>query len=394
MNLSRESFEELGQLAALLCDGRLDAEGAARLEQLAGASRQARRFLLDYLHLEGELYWENAVGAAREPPLLHPRVLAQHPTLHLPKWAFLAGMGVCLVFVCLIIWRIMPSASVPASGEATNRQSDPPARRPERSIPKAGSMAAMRALVTSHPRLVHHYPFEGLSPREQRLDRKGSLHLTEAVLHGGRGSGEVDYEVEGWDAESSAIKPHRASVEGNAHGVGLQSETAWGPPATTTVELLLRFDGFPDRRPGTVAGAVATRASRADCGFFFVAVENGILTHLMDGEAEWVESDLKLTPGDWYYVAGTFQVDGEATTINTYAANLTKGEKRLRHVVRNRRAKGVPATGRLGIGKAFDENTAHAYPWPGALDEVAVYEDLLEPTELQRHLDALETGKR
>ena len=50
---------------------------------------------------------------------------------------------------------------------------------------------------------------------------------------------------------------------------------------------------------------------------------------------------------------------------------------------------GVPAASRLGIGKAFDWSVAHAYPWTGALDEVAVYDAVLDRDTLESHLDML-----
>jgi hypothetical protein len=63
---SFDQFEELGRLAAALCDGQLRPDEAARLEQLAGQSNEARQFFLRYLELHGELYWETAVSAGRD----------------------------------------------------------------------------------------------------------------------------------------------------------------------------------------------------------------------------------------------------------------------------------------------------------------------------------------
>ena len=66
MSRSFDQFEELGRLAAVLCDGQLRPDEAARLEQLAGRSNEARQFFLRYLELHGELYWETAVSAGRD----------------------------------------------------------------------------------------------------------------------------------------------------------------------------------------------------------------------------------------------------------------------------------------------------------------------------------------
>ena len=51
MTRSFDQFEELGRLTAALCDGHLRPDEAARLEQLAGQSSEAREFFLGYLEL-------------------------------------------------------------------------------------------------------------------------------------------------------------------------------------------------------------------------------------------------------------------------------------------------------------------------------------------------------
>jgi len=253
----------------------------------------------------------------------------------------------------------------------------------------AGSVAEMRALVADHPRLLHHYTFEGATREEKYRDRRGGLHLIEVVMCGGRGGGSLGCFARGVDVTSGAIRPYRGSVQGNTSGVGLQSDGAFHPPEALTVELLLSCDGFGNSRPGVISSAVATRADRRNCGFFVVALDKGRLAHLMDGHASWIDSDLLLVPGDWYYLASTFRSASTETTINTYVANLSRGERALRQVVKDRLAPGVPAASRLGIGKAFDANVAHCYPWAGTLDEVAIYDAVLDSKTLQEHLEAL-----
>jgi len=43
----------------------------------------------------------------------------------------------------------------------------------------------------------------------------------------------------------------------------------------------------------------------------------------------------------------------------------------------------------LGIGKGAGEHSMHAFPWPGELDEVAIYGRILDLATLQRHLAAV-----
>jgi len=219
------------------------------------------------------------------------------------------------------------------------------------------------------------------------------------VMYLADGDERLGYHGPGVDATTVAVAPDRDPTRGNAVGAGLQSEAclppepetvAWFiPPKAFTIELLLRFDGFVGPTEGQVATAIATRAGARDCGFLLAAVDRGHLVHLMDGDAPWVCGEEACIFGEWYYVAVTFRGRGEETVINTYLANVTRGETALRRVVRDGVAVGRPAAGPLGIGKGFAANLAHAYPWSGMLDEVAIYEGVLDRRTLEKHLKTL-----
>jgi len=257
-----------------------------------------------------------------------------------------------------------------------------------RAVP--GTVAALRNLVACHPHLIHHYTFEGDTPRQKRQDKKGDLDLVEAVMYGGSGPGRLEYSASGPDPTTNAVMPYRAPREGNSTGVGLQTEKAFYPPQSLTVELLLSFEGFAQPAKGQFSAAVATREDQRHCGFFVVAADQGHLVHLMDGDApSWVEGQFEFIPGEWYYVASTFQVEDGGTIISTYVANVTRGEQKLRPVVEGAVATGVPAASRLGIGKGFARDIAHAYPWCGGVDEIAIYDAALDRETLEKHLTAL-----
>ena len=248
--------------------------------------------------------------------------------------------------------------------------------------------------VENHPALLHHYTFEGFNRTERLEDRHGMLHLLETVMLGGRGNGSLAYSDEGFRGKTSAVTVRRSRTNPNTQGTALQTERVFSPPPKMTVELLLRFDRFSSPAEGAVAAAIATRADESDCGFLVTVVEDGQLAHLFDADAPWVESGFVLKPNVWYYVASTFQVqNNNQTRINTYVADLSEQAPQLRHVVKDQTAPGVPAVGRLGIGKAFDETTAHAYPWSGAIDEVCIYNDVLDELQLREHLELLFRGE-
>jgi hypothetical protein len=247
----------------------------------------------------------------------------------------------------------------------------------------------MRDAVTDHARLIHHYTFEGTSRLEKCQDKRGSVHLTEAVMVGGRGRGSINYTAPGFDLTTDAVGPHREPQGGNENGVALQSEGRFRPPEAMTVELLLRYRIPEDAGDETVALAVATRDGDRDCGFYVAAVGKGHLSLLLDGSANWVETNTVLAHDHWYYVAVTFKKLEESTVVGAYVADLTVGERQLRQVLKDQEVPGIPATSRLGIGKGFDNTGAHAYPWSGELDEIALYDAVLDPKDLQAHLDLL-----
>lgn len=553
--------QELGLLAAALCDGQITPAEAARLEELVGRSSHARRFFLHYVQLHGELLWEHAASLETSAPLtgagrtrLGDARSARRWT-RLRAWAAWTAAAVAVVLAIGITWRsfhrhqAVPVAQTPPTAAAVahlsrtvgvrweNGQSDrqdgseihvgeglllaeglaeitfgrgarvilrgpagfhtesvdsgllqrgsltasvspeahgftvhtpgatvvdlgtefgvavekaggsvvevfsgevlvhsgaygmrpaagatagwKPVRKGQalrvhmptadraaeieevpagsqgfvRTLPPpgAGSVADLRRLAREHPHLIHHYTFEGGTPVEQLQDRRGTLHLTEAVMQGGRGGGELVYGADGFDGTTLAVQPFRSRWSGNESGVGLQTETAFPPPPAMTIELLLNFIECPGQEDGLIAAAVATRSDERRCGFFVVAVDTAQLTHLMDSEAPWIETEgnFSFQSGDWYYLASTFRTAPGKTTVNTYVANLTRGQRTLDHVVKDRELPGTPATSRLGIGKAFNENTAHAYPWSGSLDEIAIYDATLDQRTLTEHLHAV-----
>lgn len=559
MSTSHAPWDELGRLAAALCDGALEPAEAARLEEMVGRSEAAERWFLDYVLLNGELYWEHAAagGASTIATAPAPRRWLSLPgrvsaplRRAAPYAARLAAAVAVLLLVVVSYWattrnagpgnrpvaasqtfatlvavsdakwaepglysvgskldnsrpielrsglaelRFASGASVILEGPARFHLSDvsrgrlasgkltanvPPAargftvesprakvvdlgtafgmvveadgvsevhvlagqvevdaspaegqplkrqlssgqsarvwlagngaqpridliaksqrqfvRQMPAPLPASGSVAAMRSLVEKHPNLVHHFTFEGRDRNERFNDQRGGMSLGEAIMWSGNGGGALDDQADGPDSTSKAVRTWRGLGDGNTTGIGLQTQSTFQPPAAMTVEMLVLFGGFRRNDDGLVAVALGTRTDQARCGFFAAAVDTGQLVHLFDGDSPWVESGVELAKDEWYYLASSFVVDGKRTQVNTYLANLTRGERQLNHVVQDQWAVGVPAASRLGIGKGFNDLGAHAYPWPGVLDEIAIYDAALSAEALDGHLRALTGGQ-
>ncbi|MCS7306192.1 MAG: hypothetical protein NZ602_13935 [Thermoguttaceae bacterium] len=282
--------------------------------------------------------------------------------------------------------------------------------------PWAERLEAFRTAVAKHPALIHHYTFEGQSAAERRRDKKGNLHLTEVVMRGGRAERSAQFVAAPAGAKQWAFAPAR-SIYGNIgdeRGEALQSEEIFVPPDRLTIELLVNFAQFPNPNlsAGSVGVLLATRADERRCSFLLAVQSDGELLQFLDTEHPWPDRNIHfggarpmpifrgfgwqqeggpLIAGEWYYLATTFHgvPEKQTTLVNTYLANLTREESILQWVVRNRTFGGLPAPGRLGVGKGFDHQGRHAYPWPGLIDEIAIYRGILDQQTLQEHLELL-----
>lgn len=206
---------------------------------------------------------------------------------------------------------------------------------------------------------------------------------------GGDGGLDVYELAPGFDRTGGAVRAYRSDLEGDSVGKGLKSQEAFRPPENMTVELLLKLERSPDETSGTISTAVAVRLGPRGGAFLGVAADRGRLAYWVQDDAATGLGDVTLVPRDWYYVAQTLQADSGRTTVSCYVANLSRGEQELTPVVENVVVQGTPAEGSLGIGKGFNHNLDDAYPWPGVLDEIAIYAAVLENNELQQHLQVL-----
>jgi hypothetical protein len=253
----------------------------------------------------------------------------------------------------------------------------------------SGSAAALRALMASDSHLIHFYPFEGATDKERLRDCRGNLDLVDVPMRDGDGGGRIEFTRTGPDTSVQVVAPFRAGQAGTTHGRGLQSRSAFPPPSAMTVELLLNLSSVGKTRNEFLASAVAMRHDRDHCGFLVAATGDGELACLLAGDADWLHSGFKLVPGRWYYVALTFQAKNGNTAVNAYAADLSNKHAALNQIVRDQTVPGVAASGRLCIGKGFDGEMASAYPWPGRLGQIAVYDTTLDRGTIESHLAVL-----
>jgi hypothetical protein len=252
---------------------------------------------------------------------------------------------------------------------------------PARAVPR---VREMRELVAKHPHLLHHYTFEGdRSLGEHLLDRKGDVPLRE-VAFGAGSVPEIKYSP-GLDDSTTAFTPQRTGP--TSGGAALVTAAEIVLPPRLTVECLVQpFNSWGE------GFAICTRAAADQRGYFVRKSGRGPhLGTVIGNRPHGSGISVHFVPGHWYYVATTCTHDGKQTTVNLYVANVTAGQEALTHV--GGRSFTVPGTYgaaaalRIGMGMLSDQGDCYAFA--GAIDEVALYDDVLGPTELQQRLEVL-----
>lgn len=119
---------EIAQLAALLCEGELAPAQAARLEELVTTSAAARRFLVEYLQLHGELLWDRASGAGTEGQVRGWRVEALGRAglgSSRGRWGWSARWVACLAATAVVLLVVTWVAGHRRRAEAPDRKAVP-----------------------------------------------------------------------------------------------------------------------------------------------------------------------------------------------------------------------------------------------------------------------------
>ncbi|MBL7132583.1 MAG: PEP-CTERM sorting domain-containing protein [Phycisphaerae bacterium] len=249
------------------------------------------------------------------------------------------------------------------------------------------SVVDLRNVVSADATLTHHYTFEGSTDTQRREDKKGSADLSEVFNVSAAAA--ITYDAAGFDGTTKAV-----ITVGSERSRGFSTGSAITLPTTLTVEALMR----PDTSTASQAGrgyVAATRASTAQRGYFLyqgstagtgTGDTDDISTLIGDPYDSGQELTLveTLTAGHWYYVANTYSVSGGSTTINTHIADLTAGDTALTTASKT-------VTGDYGSSAALYIGIANykGDGFPGAIDEVALYDSVLNAATLQNHLDQL-----
>lgn len=254
-----------------------------------------------------------------------------------------------------------------------------------RELPRPGSSAALQFAALRADRVLRVFSFDTSAGGFR--DRITGEPLLRTLLKGGGDLAALRIEP-GWGIGAEAVRIHRGPS--NAIGVALQTEGVFTPSGRMSLEAVFRYDGHaPSDRAGAVGSLLATRENREQASFFLAAAGDGTLMHLFDARENWLVTDGRLEPGHWYYAAATFAEHRGGVEVDTWLADLSLGERWLRPVLRQGQTMGGMTPGPLAIGKGFDDAGAHAYAFPGAIDEIVLYNGIVGEDVFREHLTLL-----
>jgi len=240
----------------------------------------------------------------------------------------------------------------------------------------------LRALASANADLWHHYTFENDGGGREE-DKEGTLNLQQ-VAYGTGAVNQIAY-MPGFDATTDALRPQRLA-DGGA-GLWSASNVDWGvEKAALTVEALIA----PQELPNAFEGYAVNGAGHPVRGYFIMTNHNEtrqLETRMGHDPLGTTPLVSPFTPGDWYYIANTYTVDGsDNQVINSYVANLTAGTG-LQQVLTNHVAVDrMGGTTPLGVGILRNASNG---AFAGEIDEVALYRAVLTQEQIEAHFNAI-----
>ncbi len=252
--------------------------------------------------------------------------------------------------------------------------------------PAVGSVAQYSAAAAANPNAIVQYGFDGLTDVEQRQDSAGDNDLE---YFGGTA---VTFSKSGFDWSSEAFRPNRGASD------GLITSNAISLPETASFDAIVRPDTLPSNVFTTGYAFGSKQGNNRNYWLLEISKDQtgqeGLYTLAGDGynSGHWTEvGGSDYTADDWYYVAVTMSYDSgtNKTTINTWSANLSSGQRTLTPVSTNFQANGTFANSlQMGVGILNNGGTP-LQPFIGDIDEISLYGGLLTQDDFQSHLDQI-----
>ncbi|MEQ9065610.1 MAG: hypothetical protein RLO18_02740, partial [Gimesia chilikensis] len=118
MSKQEVQLAELSLLMEALCEERLTAEEQQRLEEIVLSNPDAMQYYLNYAHLHGTLYWDQALGSDAEMAVASPVTDSELPVLKQPhdqvrrRSLSRAGLAATAVLgLVVVVWYVFRGPS-------------------------------------------------------------------------------------------------------------------------------------------------------------------------------------------------------------------------------------------------------------------------------------------
>lgn len=261
--------------------------------------------------------------------------------------------------------------------------------------------------LQSHAALLHLWDFEAGAELQ---DSAGGLTLNAAPGEGNVGgvagtAADITYEA-GFGGVGQAYRPYYVDVtQSSTAGAGLTG-SGFTSPNQFTIEAIVKVDG---KTSGSAVNYIFQTRPGSDRGYYLVQDEDNLAPGSTGGLGSIIGSnfgDIGIatqfdTDGTWFYIAAVIDLTGVLgmASADIYTANLSAGDVAPSLSLSKTWNSASPSTlagvsGIFGIGNfAIDregDNVAEAsQEWfQGAIDYVAIYDGLLDPTDLSDNLGA------
>jgi hypothetical protein len=236
------------------------------------------------------------------------------------------------------------------------------------------------------------YNFEGADDSARLADSSANGYTLQRL--NGADGGDINniQFVVGFDGVSQAYQPS-FDTSNYRIGAGLNTiSTAVSISQTITVETVFQLDSYA-AVSGTVSAYLLSARPAPSNGraYFMRQLETDRLASTMgDTFGDQLDIISPYNEGDWYYVAmvASYNSGANQTTVDFYGANLSASETTLNLLASDSALfqGDWSGTGQVGVGNFLNGTQEYLQ---GRIDNVALFNELLDPSTLQEHLDAL-----
>lgn len=261
--------------------------------------------------------------------------------------------------------------------------------------------------LSAQAALLHLWDFEAGAELQ---DSAGGLNLNTALGEGNIGgvagtAGDIAYET-GFGGVGQAYRPYYVDpLQSSTAGAGLTG-SGFSSPGQFTIEAIVKADG---KTTGSAVNYIFQTRPGSDRGYYLIQDEDNVGAGSIGGLGSIIGNNFGnvgiatefVADGTWLYIAAVIDLTSVAgmASANIYTANLSAGDIAPSLSLSKTWNTASPSAlagelGVFGIGNfAIDRNgdgvAEASQEWfQGAIDYVAIYDSLLDPTDLSDNLRA------